>query len=121
MASICPEQRVTAAEAVAGEYEHLEHACRCAMLAPHAVAARPDLCRLLQTDRSASVRPGSLAHGLAEEALAHGDALAFRMEQAVPWLSAPEQPAYARPWLVCGSSFSNLPRGRPRADAAGSQ
>ena len=77
-----PEESVTAGELIAGEYRHLEAACQRVVLEPGAAAARNNLCRLLQINRCDTFRPGSLARGLAEEAQAHGDDLALRLEQA---------------------------------------
>lgn len=63
------------------KYRALEKSCEMLMLYPRNQATRTEICRLLNADRVDQFAPGSLARGLAEEAQAHGDDLALRLDQ----------------------------------------
>lgn len=67
---------------VAGAYLKLEKACQELMLQPDEFGKRVGICRLLKSDNCSAFRPGTLARGLAEEARAHADDLALRLDHA---------------------------------------
>lgn len=65
-----------------GHYTALQDACKGLMFNPAEPALRRIISRLLQADHAGEFRAGTLARGLAEEARAHGDDLALRLDHA---------------------------------------
>lgn len=63
-------------------YMALQDACEGLMFKPAEPAPRRRISRLLQGDHAGEFRAGTLARGLADEARAHGDDLALRLDHA---------------------------------------